>query len=56
MSKQIVMSYGGELDFISTEEGGSIFIFSFDCEVNRDYETTSQSQEHEKEKLKDEHV
>ena len=38
VSKQIVMSYGGQLDFFSNQEEGSTFIFSFECEVNTDQE------------------
>ena len=34
ISKQIVMKFGGELDFISTWNKGSTFIFSFDMEVD----------------------
>ena len=34
ISKQIVLKFGGELDFISTQNKGSTFIFSFDMEVD----------------------
>ena len=34
ISKQIVLNFGGQLDFISTEETGATFIFTLDVEVN----------------------
>ena len=34
ISKQIVMNFGGQLDFISTPETGATFIFTMELEVN----------------------
>lgn len=34
VSKQIVMNFGGQLDFISSQESGSTFIFTYDVEVD----------------------
>ena len=40
ISKQISMNFGGNLDFISTDQVGSTFIFTMDVEVdNRDPES-----------------
>ena len=38
ISKQIVLNFGGQLDFISTEETGATFIFTLDVEVNENEE------------------
>ena len=34
VSKQIVMSFNGQLDFISEWQNGSTFIFSFEVEID----------------------
>lgn len=34
ISKQIVMKFGGDLDFISATNKGSTFIFTFDMEID----------------------